>query len=186
MPASSANAVPPLVGRRVLLRPGGPEDVGALEQILHEPAVRRWWGHPDAADTLRARLGGSDGVTVLVIVVGGAVAGAIQFDEEEDPDYRHAGIDLFLGTHFQGIGLGREAIEALACHLIDVRGHHRLTIDPGHDNARAIAAYQRVGFRPVGVLRRHERRQDGQWHDGLLLDLLADELVRTPSGRSRG
>lgn len=34
-----------------------------------------------------------------------------------------------------------------------------------------------VGFRPVGVMRRYERGADGDWHDGLLMDLLADELI---------
>ncbi|MEU8157567.1 hypothetical protein AB0B94_28285 [Micromonospora sp. NPDC048986] len=32
-------------------------------------------------------------------------------------------------------------------------------------------------FRPVGVPRRYERGADGRWRDGLLLDLLADDLT---------
>jgi aminoglycoside 6'-N-acetyltransferase len=60
--------------------------------------------------------------------------------------------------------------------LIEARGHHRLTIDPAAGNARAIRAYERVGFRPVGVMRRYEGDLDGTWHDGLLMDLLAGEL----------
>jgi aminoglycoside 6'-N-acetyltransferase len=66
----------------------------------------------------------------------------------------------------------------VAIHLIDERGHHRLTIDPAADNVRAIAAYSKLGFRPVGVLRAYQRMPDGRWVDGLLMDLLADELVR--------
>jgi aminoglycoside 6'-N-acetyltransferase len=69
------------------------------------------------------------------------------------------------------------AIRALARYLIDVRGHHRLTIDPAAANERAIHAYRRVGFRPVGIMRRYERGPDGTWHDGLLMDLLAGELT---------
>jgi aminoglycoside 6'-N-acetyltransferase len=30
----------------------------------------------------------------------------------------------------------------------------------------------------VGVMRQYERGADGSWHDGLLMDLLAAELVR--------
>ncbi len=66
----------------------------------------------------------------------------------------------------------------LATHLIDDRGHHRLSIDPAAANARAIAAYAKVGFRPVGIMRRYQRLADGTWVDALLMDLLADELVR--------
>ena len=65
----------------------------------------------------------------------------------------------------------------LARYLIRVRGHHRVTIDPAADNERAIRAYGRVGFRPVGIMRAYERGPDGAWHDGLLMDLLADDLT---------
>ena len=91
--------------------------------------------------------------------------------------YRHAGIDLFVATAHQGRGLGSDAIRTLARHLIEERGHHRLSIDPAADNGRAIRAYERVGFRRVGVLRAYERGPDGTWHDGLLMDLLAGELT---------
>ena len=61
-------------------------------------------------------------------------------------------------------------------HLIDDRGHHRITIDPATANAAAIRAYEKVGFRPVGVMRRHERDVDGDgWHDSLLMELLAGD-----------
>lgn len=113
---------------------------------------------------------------VLVIEVDGKVAGSIQAAEESDPDYRHAGLDLFLATASQGAGLGTDAIRTLARYLFEERGHHRLTIDPSAANERAIRAYERVGFRRVGVMRRYERGPDGTFHDGLLLDLLRGEL----------
>ena len=60
--------------------------------------------------------------------------------------------------------------------LIDERGHHRITIDPAATNAAAIRAYEKVGFRRVGVMRSYERDADGRdWHDGLLMELLAGE-----------
>ena len=74
-------------------------------------------------------------------------------------------------------GLGTDAVRTLAIHLIDDLGHHRLTIDPAADNAAAIRAYEKVGFRAVGLMRRYERGSDGTWHDNLLMDLLADELT---------
>ena len=76
-----------------------------------------------------------------------------------------------------GQGLGRDAVRTLCRHLVDARGHHRFVIDPAADNEAAIRCYRAVGFRPVGVLRRYERDLDGNgWHDGLLMDLLAEEL----------
>ena len=61
-------------------------------------------------------------------------------------------------------------------YLIDVRGHHRLTIDPSAANERAIHVYSKLGFRPVGIQRLYERGPDGTFHDGLFMDLLADDL----------
>jgi aminoglycoside 6'-N-acetyltransferase len=49
-------------------------------------------------------------------------------------------------------------------------------IDPAADNVAAIRTYEKAGFKPVGVMRRYERLPGGEWHDGLLMDLLADEL----------
>ena len=51
-----------------------------------------------------------------------------------------------------------------------------MTIDPAAANTRAIRAYEKIGFRPVGVMRQYERAPDGTWRDGLLMDLLAGEL----------
>ena len=67
-------------------------------------------------------------------------------------------------------------MRTLARWLIEERGHHRLTIDPAVANERAIRSYEQVGFRRVGVMRRYERGVDGSWHDGLLLDLLPEDL----------
>ncbi|MEL7210252.1 MAG: GNAT family protein, partial [Actinomycetota bacterium] len=93
-----------------------------------------------------------------------------------DPDYRHAGIDIFVDPAVHGRGHGTDALRTLCRHLFDVEGHHRLTIDPAADNAAAIRTYEKVGFRPVGRMRAYERGLDGTWHDGLLMDLLADEF----------
>lgn len=112
----------------------------------------------------------------FVIETGSEVAGLIQYSEENEPDYRHAAIDLFLATEWQGRGIGPDAIRIVARHLLEERGHHRLTIDPAVANERAIRAYEKVGFRRVGVMRGYERGSDGVWHDGLLMDLLRDEL----------
>ena len=94
----------------------------------------------------------------------------------DEPEYRQAAIDLFLSEQAQGRGLGTDAVRTLARHLVHDRGHHRLTIDPAVENAAAIRAYEKVGFRAVGVMREYWRLPDGEWRDGLLMDLLAREL----------
>jgi aminoglycoside 6'-N-acetyltransferase len=162
---------PQLHGPRVRLRRVAAGDRDALVRIREDPSVRRWWGAVRDDDFELPHDG-----DLLAIEVGGVVAGAIQYDEEPDPQYRSAGIDVFLGPAWQGRGLGREAVALLARWLLGERGHHRLTIDPAAANEAAIRCYAAVGFRPVGVLRRYERAEDGEWRDGLLMDLLAGEL----------
>ncbi|HEY1639521.1 MAG TPA: GNAT family protein [Streptosporangiaceae bacterium] len=170
---------PVLTGPQVTIRPGGPADVPLLRAILAEPSVARWWGEPDSARLIEADLRGAGESVLLVMEIGGEVAGGIQYTEESDPMYRHAGIDIYLGTRFQGRGAGREAVALLARYLLEQRGHHRLTIDPAAANERAIRSYAAVGFRPVGVLRQYERGPGGSFHDGLLMDLLRGELIVT-------
>jgi len=166
-----------LRGERVVLRPVGDGDRDALAAILAEESVARWWSPGTPEEHADAWLEDDPDTTVWVIEADGAVAGSISAWEQADPDYRHAGIDVFLSAAHQGRGLGTDAIRAVARHLLRDRGHHRLTIDPSATNARAIAAYRRVGFREVGVLRSYERGRDGTFHDGLLMDLLEGELT---------
>jgi aminoglycoside 6'-N-acetyltransferase len=167
-----------LHGRHVTLRPVTPDDAPILAEILEEPAVACWWGTFDLERVRRDLTAGDSDEEGFAIEHEGAVVGYIQSVEEAEPDFRHAGIDLFLRTDAQGRGLGPDAIRTLAIELIDQRGHHRITIDPAADNSHAIAAYAKLGFRPVGVMRRYQRMTDGRWVDALLMDLLADELVR--------
>lgn len=65
---------------------------------------------------------------------------------------------------------------------IEIRGHHRVTIDPMVHNLRAITAYKIVGFKPVGVMRKAERDPRGVWRDNLLMDILAEELEKLGRG----
>jgi aminoglycoside 6'-N-acetyltransferase len=161
-----------LTGPRVTLRPGTESDLDRITEIRHEPEVVDRWALPEPGELesfLREE-------TTLVIEVDGEPVGAIQYEEEADPMYHRAGIDVFVTAARHNQGLGSEAVAVLARYLIRDRGHHRLTIDPAADNAAAIRAYEKVGFRPVGVMRAYELGPDGTWHDGLLMDLVAEEF----------
>jgi aminoglycoside 6'-N-acetyltransferase len=153
------------------VRPLADGDEAELLRIHRTPEVARWWDSPDEDfpwDEPES--------TRLTIEVDGKVAGLIQFGEEPEPKYRHAWLDLFLDPALHGRGLGTEAVRRVVRHLIDERGHHRITIDPATENTAAIQAYEKAGFRRVGVMRRAERDPDGGgWHDALLMELVVDE-----------
>jgi aminoglycoside 6'-N-acetyltransferase len=163
-----------LRGDRVRLIPVKPEDVPRLRGILETPEVRLRWR--DEASSPGWPFD-EDSATRFTVLLDGQVRGMVQYGEEDDPDYRHASIDIFLDPAIHGCGVGRDAVATLARHLVRDLGHHRIVIDPAADNEPAIRCYAAVGFRPVGIMRQYERDADGAgWHDGLLMELLAEQL----------
>jgi aminoglycoside 6'-N-acetyltransferase len=166
-----------LQGESVRLRPATLDDVSELARIRATPEVHRHWRGGDnmvaaVLDDFR-----EEASTAYAIELDGRVVGWIQWQAEEEPEYRHASMDIYVDPAVHGRGVGTDAVRTLARHLIADHSHHRLTIDPAADNPAAIRAYTKVGSRPVGVQRRAERGVDGTWHDSLLMDLLAEELT---------
>ena len=152
----------------LVLRPLAAGDEEELLRIHLTPEVTRWWDFPvdrfpwDEPDGNR-----------LTILVDDQIAGLIEYHEESEPKYRHASIDIFLDPALRGRGIGTEAVRLVVRHLTEDRGHHRVTIDPAAANRAAIRAYEKAGFRTVGVMRKYERDTGaGGWHDGLLMELI--------------
>jgi aminoglycoside 6'-N-acetyltransferase len=157
------DSLPTLRSERLVLRPLADEDIEPLTAIV---TASEWWSYESSLE----------GDPAFVIEVEGERAGWLGFYEEEEPDYRHASVDIVLAPAFCDRGLGPEALKAAIGWLASERGHRRFTIDPAAHNGRAIAAYKKVGFSRVGIMREYERGRDGTWHDNLLMDLLATDL----------
>lgn len=167
---------PSLQGERVSLRPLTETDIDRVAEIRGLPEIARWWRLRDP-DYFRSKLGHDD-LACWVVDLGGDVVGFVQASEETDSEYRHAGLDLFLHPSVHGRGLGQDVVRTVSRYLIADREHHRLVIDPAAANARAIRCFEAVGFRRVGVLRSYWwDHVEERWADGVLLDLLAHELV---------
>jgi aminoglycoside 6'-N-acetyltransferase len=152
----------------VTLRPLAAADAGELRRIHRIPAVAQWWGDMDEGFPLTD----DPSATRFTVLAGGHIAGMVQYGEEEDPDYRHAWIDVFVDPAQRGRGIGTEAVRALAEYLLAECGHHRVTIDPAADNAPAIRSYEKAGFRPVGVMRAAWRDVSGTWRDVLFMEMV--------------
>jgi aminoglycoside 6'-N-acetyltransferase len=156
-----------LRGERVVIVPAGPEHAARLRELRAHPEVARWWDPAPEGWPLAPDLGDFH----FAIVLGGEVIGAIQFWEEPDPGSRHADVDILLGPDHQDRGLGTEAMRTIVRHLVEERGHHRVTLSTAVDNARAIRVYEKVGFRPVGVTRKSNFSEfKGEWEDELLME----------------
>jgi RimJ/RimL family protein N-acetyltransferase len=159
-------------GERMTLRLPTGADVAPLAGILHESEVSRWWvGY--TIERVRAEI--VDSGDALVMEIDGRVAGAIFLYPNEDVEYRHTVIHLFLGADWYRKRYGAEALTLVIGHLASI-GHHRFTLDPNVNNEPAIRSYERLGFRRVGVLREYQLRPEGHWEDGLLMDLVLSDF----------
>lgn len=163
-----------LQGDRVVLRPLAADDAPALRTMRSTPEVAAWWG-PLEDDF---PFGDDPDATRFTIRRDGALAGLIQFGEEPEPMYRHAWIDLFVDPRQGRRGIGTDAIATLVRHLIEDRGHHRITIDPALDNVAAVGCYEKAGFRRVGVMHAAERDPaSGRWRDALMMELVVPSVA---------
>lgn len=74
----------------------------------------------------------------------------------------------------RGQGYGSEAMELLLQFTFNELNLHRVCLTVFSYNERAVALYERIGFRREGVYREHLHR-DGQRYDMLLYGLLRHE-----------
>jgi aminoglycoside 6'-N-acetyltransferase len=155
-----------LRGEHVVLRPLVPGDAPALRAALATPEVAAWWGAVPTGFPLEDE----PEATRFTVLVDDRIAGMVQYTQEDEPDYRHAELDVFLHPDHHDRGVGTDAMATLARHLVEDRGHHRLVLSVSVDNARAIRAYEKVGFRTVGVTEASWRDPDGNWRDELLME----------------
>jgi aminoglycoside 6'-N-acetyltransferase len=171
-----------LRGSHTVIRIAVEGDVDELVRIRETPEVLARWRGSDIAAELRESIADSDLEFLVIENLSGRIAGAIQWAANDDPDYPHVSIDLFLGPEFHGQGLGSDAVCTLCRYLVNEHAVHRFVIDPAADNVAAIRCYEKAGFRAVGIMRDYERNADGSLHDGLLMDMLAHEILPIEHG----
>jgi aminoglycoside 6'-N-acetyltransferase len=158
-----------LRGERVVLRPIEPADVEPLRAIRLKPEVMARWGVVEDDFPL----GDEPAATRFTIFVDGEPAGMVQYSEENEPDYRHAEIDIFLDPRHHNRGLGPDAMKTIIRHLVEDRGHHRVILSVDADNAQALRAYEKTGFRRVGLMHMSGRVPGtSEWKDEYLMELV--------------
>jgi RimJ/RimL family protein N-acetyltransferase len=86
-----------------------------------------------------------------------------------------AGISIY-NPEFWGKGFGAEALELLLGFAFRDLNMNRIGLEVFDFNKRAYKCYVKVGFRETGK-RRKVKFIQGQYHDGILMDILKDEWV---------
>lgn len=172
---------PFLVGERVYLRPLEEEDLDRCQRWINDPEVRRFLSHyrPVARsgelEWLRS-LGGRADELVLAI--------ALKVDDRHIGNCGLHRIDWREGTAELGIligepdcrgkGYGPEAMTLLLDYAFGELRLHRVGLRVFSYNAMAIRAYEKVGFKLEGCLRK-AHFHGGRHHDVLLYGILASE-----------
>jgi RimJ/RimL family protein N-acetyltransferase len=169
----------------VRIRRAGPEDADFLVELMTHEDVDPFM----AAVRPRDR----DGVLEEIerSQSGPGETGRFVVEVEEDGEWRRAGVMGFdirnrrsriahlggLAVHpdFRGRRLADDAARLLQRHLFDELGFHRLELEIYGFNERAIAHAERSGFVREGIRRKAYRRH-GEWVDGVLFGLLAEDL----------
>ncbi len=102
-------------------------------------------------------------------VIGEVVLNDLDADNQS-MNYRIA----LYGSAFYGQGYGTEAGRAVINFGLGVLGLHRISLGVYDFNDRAQASYAKLGFVLEGRLR-HALLWDGEWHDELLMSVLATD-----------
>lgn len=171
----------------VRLRRASPDDVGFFVELLAHEEVEPFLSARRARDpeSLLAEIERSEQDPERF--------GRFVIEAEADGEWRRAGICGFevenersriarlggLAVHpdFRGRRLADEAARLFQRHLLLDLGYHRLQLEIYGFNERAARHAERAGFVREGVRRKAYWRH-GDWVDGLLYGLLAEEIER--------
>jgi RimJ/RimL family protein N-acetyltransferase len=158
------------------------EDAGYLRLQETNTAVPR--SEAEIAVELEKLREASDTMVFAIrMVEDGALIGTVGFYEIEWAN-RVAWLGIGIGdrTHW-GKGYGSEALELTLRYAFDELNLHRLTLTVIAYNQRAIALYERWGFKREGALREFGER-DGERYDLYVYGLLRSEWGQVIRGRA--
>jgi phosphinothricin acetyltransferase len=130
------------------------------------------------ADEIASRIEG--GEVILVAETRDRVVAWASIGRYEDLHEYYAGIGeatLYVDRDARRSGVGRKLLEALASEA-ERRGYYKLTGKIFTTNAPSIALVRSLGWREVGVHRRHGRL-GGDWKDVLVVERLLGEAAQS-------
>jgi L-amino acid N-acyltransferase YncA len=117
-----------------------------------------------------------DGFPLIVVEEDGRVlawASAAPYRRGRDAYAGIGDFSVYVARAERGRGAGRAAMEALAADARG-RGFWKLVSRIFPENGASLGLCRALGFREVGVYRRHAKL-DGEWRDVVVVELLLDD-----------
>ena len=174
---------PVLAGETVVLRPVVAEDAVDMLEVLADGDVLRLTGShgtlsPDDVEPMRqwygSRADHDDRLDLAVVDrATGQYVGEVVLNEL-DVNNNSCSFRIALGARGQDRGLGTEATRLVLGYAFERVGLHRISLEVYAFNPRARRVYEKVGFRPEGVLR-DALLWEGQRFDAHVMSILAPE-----------
>ena len=157
------------------------DDVDFLVELVTDEDVEPFLAavRPKDADSVRAEIERSqaepDAYGVFVVEVDGERAGTMHF-ERANRRSRIADLGgLAIHPSHRGHRIADAAARLFQRHLIHELGFHRVQLEIYGFNERAMRHAERSGFTREGV-RRKAYWRNGEWVDGVLFGLVAEDL----------
>lgn len=172
----------PFEGELVRLRAIEEEDLRRISDLFNDPDVlrfldavtfpqplagtREWWERTRKDPTQQ---------TFVIETLPGELAGVCGL-EEISARHRSAILGIWIGQPFWGRGYGTDATRTLSRLGFREMNLHRITLHVYDFNERGRRAYERVGFKEEGRLRRAQF-VGGRYADIVVMGLLAEQLI---------
>jgi aminoglycoside 6'-N-acetyltransferase len=135
---------------------------------------------PHDLDMVREDFYKNDEETRCIVEYEGKPIGYIQFyplDEDSRVAYGYVkrdekifGTDQFIGEiEYWNKGIGKKLVKSMVEYLINNKKADKVVMDPQTWNERAIACYEKCGFKKVKLLKENEKHE-GQLRDCWLIE----------------
>lgn len=171
-----------LESENIFLAPLAESDAAACYQWFVDPAIRRYLSSSALVNTLEkskefivsANSSRSDALFGIFhkeddVHIGNVELHGIDFIN------RNASVGIAIGEkEYLGRGFGRETMELILGYAFGTLGLNMIFLNVFADNARAIASYEKCGFKKRGSLPQCFYR-DGEFIDCLIMSITKDE-----------
>lgn len=158
-------------------------DERLLVSWLSDPRVLQFYegrDRPHDLEMVREHFYVDDDECRCIVEFDGKAIGYIQFYQLDkdarmeygylNPDEKVYGMDQFIGEiEYWDQGIGKKLVKSMVEHLTNHEKVDKVAMDPQTWNERAIACYEKCGFKKIKRLKEHEKHE-GRYRDCWLME----------------